>query len=1375
MIESLATYIPQDRRRALAQGRGLPEQTSGAALLADISGFSRLTEALAHHLGERRGAEELSRQLNQIYDNLLAATDNYGGSVISFAGDGMICWFDAHNDQPGNSAARRAVCCALAMQAALPTQTAVPQLTPERQTKLGMTATITSGAARRLLVGDPRLQLLDTLAGPPLTRLERGKRLTRSGELLVDEATAAALGDKVDLVEWRQDNRTAARFARVGGCRQPAAPQPWPPFDDAPLTLEQIRPWLLTAVYEQESAGLSQFLTELRPAVALFLRFTGLSYETESQTTGGLNEFVSLAQNELNEYGGALLQLNIGDKGSYLYAAFGAPIAHEDDSERAASAALALHEMAAAFGLPPLEIGLSRGVMRAGAYGGQSRRTYGVLGDDVNAAARLMELAEPGQTLVNERIRARLAGMFHFTPQPQPAGSELSGVYLLAGRRRQTRARLQETRDALPMIGRENERAIIAQKMESARQGQGQIVGVIAEAGMGKSRLAAEAIRLARRRNMPVFSGESQSYGVNTPYLVWQPIWQAFFNLDPAAPHSEQIEILQTAVAQLAPERQEALPLLGAALGLPIPPTPFTQALDPQSRKSALEMLWLDCLRGAAQQARAEKTALLFTLDDLHWIDPISHDLLELTAKVMSDWPLLLLLAYRPSDLARLQALRVENLPHFTLIALEEFTLEEASQFIQLKLAQRSAERPFAPDPPFIHALIERSQGNPFYIEELLNYLRDQTDVPNGQTNLQELPASLHSLILSRVDQLSERQKMVLKVASVMGRTFRFNWLCGYYPAVGGHEEALRCLEVLARLDLTPVDRPEPELTYMFKHSITQEATYESLTYANRAALHERLADYIEALDADLHLDLLAYHYERSENQAKKRFYLQKAGESAAAHFANAEAIDYFTRTLALIEPDDWAALYDLRLQRERLYDLRGDRPAQQADLTALAELAGRLADKGKLAEIRLRQARCAEVVGDYASSQSMATEAAAIAQETGDEAREAAARLQQGRVVIRLGQYETAADWLNQALQLATAADEPNIQANCYRNLGTVAWAHGDYAQAQRHYEQAVNLNRAVGNRRDESAMLNNLGVVALSQSAYEQACAYYEAALQLLRQIGDRHTEAVVLGNLGLVTLFQGQFDSTAHYQEQSMRLRREIADSFGENLARMNLGALALYQGQYAEAERLLRQVWDYYRAAGDTQEEAGALIYLGLLRCWQAEYEAALPLCEQALALARGRGLRSEEAMALNHLGHAAAGLGDWARATAVYREALAIFTDIGQLNYAQESQAGQAAVALGQGDVAAAQRCAEAILAYLAEANLDGAYDPMQVYLVCYETLRAANDSRWREVLQTAANLMQTRAANIADETRREGYLTAVPANRQLQTALRREE
>src|SRR5262245_23905212 len=241
-----------------------------------------------------------------------------------------------------------------------------------------------------------------------------------------------------------------------------------------------------------------------------------------------------------------MLQLTICDKGSSFYVSFGAPLAHEDNAVRAAAAALELRDLQMDF-ITNVQIGISQGLTRTGACGGMYRRTYSAIGDEVNMAARLMQNAPQGQVLVNQNVRKATADNFNWEELPPlkvKGKSQPVIVFRLISSQERHGIRLHEPKYALPMVGRAAELALIEKKLELALRGRGQIVGITAEAGMGKSRLMAEVIRLARERNVIGYGGECQSYGTTTSYLVWRDIWRGFFELDSAWSAAEQIETL---------------------------------------------------------------------------------------------------------------------------------------------------------------------------------------------------------------------------------------------------------------------------------------------------------------------------------------------------------------------------------------------------------------------------------------------------------------------------------------------------------------------------------------------------------------------------------------------------------------------------------------------------------------------------------------------------------------------------------------------------------------------------------------------------------------------------------------------------------------
>jgi predicted ATPase/class 3 adenylate cyclase len=1212
---------------------------------------------------------------------------------------------------------------------------------------LALKVAVASGPARRFVVGDPAIQYLEALAGATVARVQTAEHLAHPGEIVVDDATAAALGDALRVAEWRADESTGARFAIIE--ESSVKHKEW--RNDAPIIgdlsqflilnsqFERLRPWLLPPIYDRLRAGLGEFLTELRPAVAMFLRFGGIDYDADD-AGARLDAYIRWVQGVLAAYEGLLLQLTIGDKGSYFYAAFGAPSAHEDDARRAALAALELRapppELAF---IASAQIGISQGTLRAGAYGGATRRTYGVLGDDVNLAARLMQRAAPGEVLISDRVRQALAGdralrrddvfvlealplaRLKGLPDPVP-------VFRLAGARDQT-VRLAEPAHALPLVGRAAELALLAEKLDLALRGQGQVIGVTGEAGLGKSRLVGEAIRLARRRGLRAFGGACQSYGVNSSYLVWGPIWQGFFGLDAEAPERRQIQMLETAVVNMAPERRQALPLLGPLLGLAIEENEFTRALEPQHRQSALHALLLDCLRTAARAATEDGAGLLFVLEDLHWVDPASHDLLELIARATVDAPLLIVLAYRPPELLRLQTPRVEALEHFTRVELAALTADESTQVIHAKLAQLLPARRGAAPPALVAQVTARAQGNPFYIEELLHYLHDRGIDPLDEAALGalDLPVSLHTLILSRIDQLSERQRATLKVASVIGRLFHFAWLHGAYPELGKVAPLRADLDELARLELTPLDTPEPELAYLFKHIITQEVAYTSLAGQARARLHEQLAHYLERLDAEKYLDLLTYHYDQSANMPKKRAYLRRAGEAAAARYANTAALDYLNRALDLAPDSDAAERYALLLAREKVHDLLGAREAQARDLDALEALAEALTDDARRAEVAARRAGYAYRVGDSPGSVAAAARAVALALAVGATALAVSAHRQWAWALLRQGDYAVAERQAVASLDLARETGDRRGEGLALGTRGAIAWYQGDYAAARAAYEQSLRICRAIGNRQGEGLVLGNLGLAASAQSDYAAARAAYEQSLRICRAIGDRLGEGWALGVLGDAALSQGDYAAARAAYEQSLRIRREV----------------------------------------GDRQGESWALGSLGLIAHSLGEHEAARSYGQQALSITQAIGDRDWEAFVLAVIGHAELGLGRRPAAAAAYHAALSIRRDLGQPNKATEPLAGLARIALAEGDSATALARVSDILAHLADGTLDGVDEPLRVYLTCYHALRAAGDVRAGAILEAAHALLHERAARIPDDTTRRSFLEQVPHHREL--------
>jgi class 3 adenylate cyclase len=429
-METLIAYVAQDRRFQLAGKVSLRERTSGAALFADISGFTALTEALANSLGPRRGAEELSIHLNAVYESLIAEAERFGGSVVAFAGDAITCWF-------GGDDGSRAITAALSMQAAMDRFAEVRL--PNGETRpLAVKTGVAHGTARRFIVGNPEIQTLDVMAGSTLDRMADAAAAAHPRETLVAEETARAMGARLELREWRTGNKAGARVAAVQSFTTLATPVPWP--ENPPLTESTLQPFLLRPVWDRLKAGQGEFLTELRPAVALFLHFEGIDYDRDDDAAERLDAYVRWVQSVVDGYGGFLLALGMGDKGSHLYCCFGAPVAFENNAWRAAAAAEELRSPPPFLGhFTSIRIGISSGTVRTGAYGSSNRRTYGVLADTVNLAARLMERAAPEQILVSGDLHHAIRTDFRWRARSGPDRHSIGGTSLRAAHGRPRR------------------------------------------------------------------------------------------------------------------------------------------------------------------------------------------------------------------------------------------------------------------------------------------------------------------------------------------------------------------------------------------------------------------------------------------------------------------------------------------------------------------------------------------------------------------------------------------------------------------------------------------------------------------------------------------------------------------------------------------------------------------------------------------------------------------------------------------------------------------------------------------------------------------------------------------------------------------------
>ncbi len=1437
--QAFHVYIPMDRRLALVQGVELPGWADGTVLFADISGFTPLTEALTQTLGPRRGVEELTQQLNRVYDALVTEVDQYGGSVIGFSGDAMTCWFaDTMPDQAGPvaPAAYRATACALALQQRMQPFAAIP-LPTTGTVRLALKVTVASGPVLRMLVGDPRIQRLEVLAGATVMRMADAERLAAQGEVLIDQPTFTQLANAVDVAEWRTPSSASPSteedgdlsFAVITRLRQSVAPTPWPTHAIAALTAGHARPWLLPAVYERLQEGLGEFLTELRPVVALFLRFDGIDYEHDPTASEQLDIYICRVQQLLTRYDGTFMQLTIGDKGSYLYAAFGAPIAHEDDTRRAVMCAEEIRSTSTLLNfIQTVQIGMSQGIARTGTYGGTTRRTYSALGDDVNLAARLMQLASPGEILVSGQVQRAAAAAFDWDMLPPIA---IKGKRNLVPIARLVRTRAVATPGITytgTLIGRSAELSCATAWAQPLWDGQcAGILFMYGEAGMGKSRLVDELRRqLSAARSVRWFTcpADNLQHQSLYPFRAWLLTYFQQQADQPEAVNKARFDhILDTLIATLAlaqsPEEQGgAEPLtagkpadgsgslparisqyaptttsldvaelqrtrscLGALIGLRWSGSLYEQ-LDPRLRfentLAALKTLIL---------AESQRQPLLLHFEDAHLLDPDTQTFIQLLLRNVTSIPFGLILTSRYADDGSGITLTLDaNVPQ-QRIDLRPLPAEGTHALATQILGGQI-------DEPLAQLFATRTGGNPFFIEQLALDLRErgllqQPDSHNHPVSLPPLSIAegeLTQALAARrvVYHLPASADIPDSINAVL--VARLDRLAAQVRAVVqtasvlGMEFEVRVLSYMLKHEhdlphriqqatAAAIWQPLNEVRYLFHHGLLRDAIYAMQVESRLRELHALAGmalEQIYASDLTPYAADLVYHFHKADDPERERRYARIAGEDAANRFANLDAIRYLNRTLELTPMDDHAERYALLRMREQVADRQGLREAQHRDLMALQSLAETLNHLSARIEVALRLAHYAGVTGDYIAMINAAQTAIQLAQVAHDPRAEAASHLQWARALWYQGDYDAAQTHALQALELARVAQDIPLQADSLRVIGNAALYQGQYPAAHTAYERALTLHRITGDQQAEGSTLNNLGIVAWYQGDYETARSAYAHNLRLKRDIGDRYGESVALLNLGEVAAVQYDYPAAQHYYQQALRLKNETGDRYGASVVLLNLADIAAAQGDYVQAHRTYMQSLEMSRMLGHRQQESTTLAKLALLLHHQGDHLTAASHSQQALDLAQAINDRNTQALAQTHLGHALVGLARLEEAQVAYQQALDLRHALSQPNQALEPLAGLAHIALTWQDLAQARMYVTDILHHLQSGTLEGTEKPFRIYLICSYVLYATNDARAATVLITAYTQLQQRAAHLNPDAR-QVFFEQVPDHREL--------
>lgn len=1324
LFSQICAYVPTFvTRRILAHPGQSPanwqERRPAAVLFADVSGFTAMSESLAA-LG-KEGAEELTRILNAYFSEMIALVYAYQGDVVRFGGDAITCVFGAPAAAgrpllPGdetallNAALRRAVACALAMQAHMAKFRRVQ--TRGGDFELRMKIGISAGRVLGLCLGDPALGLAMLLAGQALDRMSLAEHHAAAGEVLIDAQALQQAGLSLEEMDLRLREERQGFWAVERFVSQPLPETSptlplLPPEGESASALQALISFLPPTVYERLVEGQRQFVGEHRGVASLFVHFAGPDYDQDPRAGDQVQAYFCAMQGIIQRYGGRLNWISAGDKGHLLHVLFGAPVALEDPEASAVGCALAMRDAEPAHF--PMSFGVASGPVFAGEVGSERRREYTVMGDVVNLSARLMQAASPGEILLDRRTARRAREQYECQglpplalkgkrdpvpvwravgPHPENADLDLADLRLLSA----------------PLVGRDRELDHIEALIWKARAGQGQLVTISGEAGVGKSRLLETLVSRARQEELRALKGECFAYTTQAAYAPWLPLLRDLLGTSASGAESrggwqqELLHIAQT-LAGVDAALADWVPIIGQLLGLPVEDNALTAALEPQLRKQRLFDIVLTLVLSQARQV----PLLLIVFEDVHWADALSIELLHYVARNIRHAPILLAAVYRPT----ISFEEWQAYDFLTTFELGDLRADDAMQLVQLKLGMESV-------PAALQAALLRGEGhvNAFYLEEVLNALIERgylAPAPQGtgycvtrDLSQVEIPASVQSLVMSRIDQLDESSKLSIKVAAVIGRTFPYRALASIYPTEISSERLHANLERLSRLDLTPLERPAPEWEYFFKHVITQEVAYESLLYAHRRALHQRMGEYLEQTYtgrlAEVY-DLLAHHYTHSEDLAKSWEYLVKSGDQARGRYANESAVRYYQQALAIRpEAGVFEALGEVQyLVGEfeaaiRAYEqaLEMGLPARHtADLRRKIGMAWELQGQHETALEHLRAAG-----GLLAAGERQTPEMARICKDI-------------GWVEVQTGNYEAAQRWCQEGLDIAArlpAAAGRKAMADLHNTFGTIYLRQGTYEAAVTHYEQCVRIREKLNDLYGQSGTYVNLAVAYWSQGDYARASGYLQKSLSIHQKIGHAYGMALCYNNIGVICYTTGDYPRAVQHYQHSLEIRQRIGDRQGIGDVYNNLGEVYHALGEIQKSLEYLQQASQLYEELGIQDALLDTYKLLAEVHLELEQPAEALAYAHKSRALAVELGQREYEGIAQRVLGHIQQTSGQGEQAIACLQASVAILEDSGnRLELGKSCY--ELGLALRAGDPALAQQRLEQAAAIFEEVGV----------------------------------------------------------------------
>ena len=909
--------------------------------------------------------------------------------------------------------------------------------------------------------------------------------------------------------------------------------------------------------------------------------FTPISERLDEEDVYSLMQgCLSRMMDAAHQYEGTITQF-LGDG---VMALFGAPIAHEDSARRAVAAALEMQESLDDYAADVkrrhsiecrFRVGLNTGPVVVGRISDDLDMEYTAIGDTVNLAARMQQSAEPGSVYISESTYRLVRDYFECEPL---------GALIVKGkaepvatyrpiREKPVRTRFEAAteRGLTPFVGRSQELAVLKGYLEQARRGQGQVVFVSGEAGIGKSRLLLEFSRSIPDEGVTWLEGQCISYGKNIPYLPITELVRRSFGIEEGDDDATITERVDRGTGSWDEATRATVPYLKYLLSVD-PGDSAVTVMDPMERRAGI----FDSLRAMILE-ESRREPLVVVVEDLHWVDEKSEEALAALVDLVATLPVLFVLSYRPG-----YSHSLGERTYFSRLALSNLPADESTAMVEGVLQTSGLPRQLQ------QLLTGKAEGNPFYIEEVTKSLLESGVVrkDNGTYSLARpieevrVPDTIQEVILSRIDRLEGEAKEALQLASVIGREFAARLLDRISHVDAKLEDLLADLKVLELIHQTAYF---PELSYMFKHALTHDVAYSTLLIDRRKALHRIIGGAIEQLYAERlpeHYETLAHHYYEGEEWAKALDYLVKAAQKAAAAYANQEALGYYDRALQAS-----FRLGDVPV--ETIMGIYSGKAGVSLTINAWTEVASNFSRLRELARSVGDRAVEGIALGgvafghvwthEFDLAEAEAQEAHALADDLNDDAIRAGAVFVLGFLDLLRGNLRAGKERSSQAILLSQETAQP-----AYEVLGRLFLAL-DYSWRAL-YEQSHSISAeavAAGERHHVTSPLLFAkwvqGLALASHGRYNDAITALRDTIALCERTGDKSSQSRAWNTLGWVHGELCDWERAIECNRRGLELARVLGDPEITVNAEINLADCAFAIGEREQARRELEDLY------------------------------------------------------------------------------------------------------------------------------------------------------------------------------------------------------